>query len=99
MDTPDARPETEMSDFDSVVRRYWPKVFRFVLASIRDRDAAETPATAFFAHTRDATGFEAMRAQHLAHADCDGTSRDLREAADSILAACEGHGGGLRVVE
>lgn len=42
MDTPDARPETEMSDFDSVVRRYWPKVFRFVLSSIRDRDAAET---------------------------------------------------------
>jgi len=42
MDAPDARPQTEMSDFDAVVRRYWPKVFRFVLSSIRDRDAAET---------------------------------------------------------
>jgi RNA polymerase sigma-70 factor (ECF subfamily) len=42
MDTPEARPTAEIADFDAVVRRYWPKVFRFVLASIRDRDAAET---------------------------------------------------------
>jgi RNA polymerase sigma-70 factor (ECF subfamily) len=32
----------EMADFDSVVRSYWPRIFRFILASVRDRDAAET---------------------------------------------------------
>jgi RNA polymerase sigma-70 factor, ECF subfamily len=31
-------------DFDSVVRLYWPGVFRFVLASVRDVDAAQTVA-------------------------------------------------------
>lgn len=30
------------ADFDSVVRLYRPKIFRFVLVSLRDRDAAET---------------------------------------------------------
>jgi RNA polymerase sigma-70 factor (ECF subfamily) len=29
-------------DFDAVVREYRPRIFRFVLASLRDRDAAET---------------------------------------------------------
>jgi RNA polymerase sigma-70 factor (ECF subfamily) len=38
----DTRPKAEISDFDSVVRQYWPRIFRFVLASVRDRDAAET---------------------------------------------------------
>jgi RNA polymerase sigma-70 factor (ECF subfamily) len=42
MDSPDTRPKAEISDFDAVVRQYWPRIFRFVLASIRDRDAAET---------------------------------------------------------
>ena len=42
MDSPDTRPEAEISDFDAVVRHHWPRIFRFVLASIRDRDAAET---------------------------------------------------------
>ena len=32
----------ELEDFDSVVRLHWPRVFRFALASLRDRDAAET---------------------------------------------------------
>jgi len=32
------------SDFDAVVRQYWPKVFRFALVSLRDRSAAETVA-------------------------------------------------------
>jgi RNA polymerase sigma-70 factor (ECF subfamily) len=35
-------PIEEIADFDGVVRQYWPRIFRFVLASIRDRDAAET---------------------------------------------------------
>jgi RNA polymerase sigma-70 factor (ECF subfamily) len=42
MDSPETRPKAEISDFDAVVRQYWPRIFRFVLASIRDRDAAET---------------------------------------------------------
>jgi RNA polymerase sigma-70 factor (ECF subfamily) len=42
MDSPDTRPRAEISDFDAVVRQYWPRIFRFVLASVRDRDAAET---------------------------------------------------------
>jgi RNA polymerase sigma-70 factor, ECF subfamily len=32
------------ADFDTVVRLYWPRVFRFALASLRDRDAAQTVA-------------------------------------------------------
>jgi RNA polymerase sigma-70 factor (ECF subfamily) len=34
----------ELQDFDTVVRLHWPRVFRFALASLRDRDAAETLA-------------------------------------------------------
>jgi RNA polymerase sigma-70 factor (ECF subfamily) len=34
----------EIEDFDAVVRLYWPRVFRFALASLRDRDAAESVA-------------------------------------------------------
>ena len=34
----------EIADFDAVVRLYWPRVFRFALASLRDRDAAQTVA-------------------------------------------------------
>jgi RNA polymerase sigma-70 factor (ECF subfamily) len=30
----------ELADFDHVVRRYWPSLFRFIFASIRDSDAA-----------------------------------------------------------
>jgi|SRR5579863_5121738 len=33
-----------IADFDSVVRLYWPRIFRFALASLRDRDAAQTVA-------------------------------------------------------
>ncbi len=31
-----------IEDLDSILRLYRPKVFRFILASLRDRDAAET---------------------------------------------------------
>jgi RNA polymerase sigma-70 factor (ECF subfamily) len=34
----------ELEDFDAVVRLYWLKVFRFALASLRDRHAAESLA-------------------------------------------------------
>src|SRR6187399_297336 len=33
---------SEIADFDQVVRTYWPRVFRFVLASVRDVGTAET---------------------------------------------------------
>ena len=33
-----------IADFDAVVELYWPRVFRFALASLRDRDAAQTVA-------------------------------------------------------
>jgi RNA polymerase sigma-70 factor, ECF subfamily len=35
-------PVVELRDFDKVVEIYWPRVFRFVLASVRDDDAAQT---------------------------------------------------------
>jgi RNA polymerase sigma-70 factor (ECF subfamily) len=37
-------PVRELDDFDSVVRQYWPRVFRFALVSLRDRDAAQSVA-------------------------------------------------------
>ncbi|MBZ5578704.1 MAG: sigma-70 family RNA polymerase sigma factor [Acidobacteriia bacterium] len=30
-----------MDDFDTLVRLHWPRVFRFILASLRDRETAE----------------------------------------------------------
>jgi len=42
---PNAVDQTrEIEDFDAVVRLYWPRIFRFALASLRDRDAAESLA-------------------------------------------------------
>src|SRR5689334_15455849 len=35
-------PTTELQDFDRVMEVYWPRVLRFVMASVRDRDVAET---------------------------------------------------------
>ena len=32
----------EFEDFDELVREYWPRVYRFALASLRDVDAAQT---------------------------------------------------------
>ena len=42
VDSSPATPVSELSDFDAVARRYWPRIFRFVLASTRDRDVAES---------------------------------------------------------
>jgi RNA polymerase sigma-70 factor (ECF subfamily) len=36
------RPDVEIWDFDRVVQLYQPSIFRFLLASLRDRDAAES---------------------------------------------------------
>jgi RNA polymerase sigma-70 factor, ECF subfamily len=35
-------PVTEIQDFDSVVQRYWPRILRFLLATVQDADVAET---------------------------------------------------------
>jgi len=35
-------PVAEIQDFDRVVQFYWPRILRFVMASVRDRDVAET---------------------------------------------------------
>jgi RNA polymerase sigma-70 factor (ECF subfamily) len=35
-------PAAELQDFERVVQVYWPRIFRFVLASVQDTDAAET---------------------------------------------------------
>ncbi|MBI4473614.1 MAG: sigma-70 family RNA polymerase sigma factor [Acidobacteria bacterium] len=58
MDTPVA----EISDFEKVVQVYWPRVFRFVLASIRDRDSAETLTQDCF--------FKAYKARSRFRGDC-----------------------------
>jgi RNA polymerase sigma-70 factor (ECF subfamily) len=41
---------TETLDFDAVVHLHWPRVFRFALASLRDRDAAEALTQDCFLH-------------------------------------------------
>ena len=46
----------ELEDFDSVVRLYWPKIFRFAMASLRDRDAAQTLAQDCFFKAYKARG-------------------------------------------
>jgi RNA polymerase sigma-70 factor (ECF subfamily) len=35
-------PASRIADFDALARQYWPVVFRFLLVSLHDRDAAET---------------------------------------------------------
>ena len=42
--------EAQAGDFDAVVDLYWPRVFRFALASLRDRDAAEALTQDCFLH-------------------------------------------------
>ncbi|MBZ5594254.1 MAG: sigma-70 family RNA polymerase sigma factor [Acidobacteriia bacterium] len=43
-----------LEDFDEVVRLYWPRVFRFALASLRDHDAAESVAQDCFLRAHNA---------------------------------------------
>jgi RNA polymerase sigma-70 factor (ECF subfamily) len=35
-------PVTEIDNFDRVVEQYWPRILRFILASVHDADTAET---------------------------------------------------------
>jgi RNA polymerase sigma-70 factor (ECF subfamily) len=46
----------ELENFEAVVRLYWLKVFRFALASLRDRDAAQTLAQDCFLKAYRARG-------------------------------------------
>jgi RNA polymerase sigma-70 factor (ECF subfamily) len=39
---PSDRSAVEIDDFDKIVRHYWPRVFRFVLASVRNAEEAES---------------------------------------------------------
>jgi len=48
----------ELADFDHLVEMYWPKVFRFALASLHDADLAGTIAQDCLLHAhRGAAGF------------------------------------------
>jgi len=47
-------PVTAAGDFDAVVHLYWARVFRFALASLRDRDAAEALTQDCFLHAHRA---------------------------------------------
>ncbi len=49
-------PRLEARDFEAVVRLHWPRVFRFVLASVRDHDAAQTLAQDCFLRAHQAWG-------------------------------------------
>ena len=40
-DTAD-NPVVEIQDFDRVVQRYWPRILRFLIATVRDSDTAQT---------------------------------------------------------
>src|SRR5947209_2596946 len=50
------RDAIEIKHFDSVVEIYRPRIFRFALASLRDRDAAETVAQDCFLKAHKAWG-------------------------------------------
>jgi RNA polymerase sigma-70 factor, ECF subfamily len=56
---------TEIADFDQVMRRYWPRILRFVLASVRDSDAAETlTQESFWRAYRSRSGFRGDASVH-----------------------------------
>jgi RNA polymerase sigma-70 factor (ECF subfamily) len=50
MEQSPTKREAETRDFDAVVPIHWPRVFRFALASLRDRDAAEALTQDCFLH-------------------------------------------------
>jgi RNA polymerase sigma-70 factor (ECF subfamily) len=51
------KAEDRALDFDSLVEIYRPRIFRFALASLRDRDAAETVAQDCFLKAHGALAF------------------------------------------
>jgi RNA polymerase sigma-70 factor (ECF subfamily) len=56
---------TEIADFDHVMRTYWPRIFRFILASVRDGGTAETLAQeCFWKAYRGRTSFRGDASVH-----------------------------------
>ena len=49
-------PVGQIADFEEVVRVWWPRVFRFALAALRDRDAAGSVAQDCFLRAYRARG-------------------------------------------
>lgn len=49
-------PKQDERDFDAVVQAHRPRIFRFALASLRDRDAAESVTQDCFLHAYQAWG-------------------------------------------
>ena len=55
----------EIADFDQVVQRYWPRILRFVLASVHDTDTAETlTQDCFWKAYRSRNGFRGDASVH-----------------------------------
>jgi RNA polymerase sigma-70 factor, ECF subfamily len=52
----DETPRDELDDFDSLVRLYRPRVFRFLLASLRNRETAENLTQDCFIRAYQARG-------------------------------------------
>jgi RNA polymerase sigma-70 factor (ECF subfamily) len=58
-------PVPELQDFEKIVHVYWPRIFRFVLASVRDEDAAETlTQDCFWRAYRSRMGFRGDSSVH-----------------------------------
>jgi len=59
------KPAAQLADFEAVVRLHWSAVFRFVMASVRDRDAAESLAQDCFLRAyRSRDGFRGECSVH-----------------------------------
>jgi RNA polymerase sigma-70 factor (ECF subfamily) len=70
------RPASEIDDLDTLVRLYWPRVFRFALASLRDPDAAGSVAQDCF--------LNAYRSRERFRGDCSIQSWLMRIAVNLI---------------
>jgi RNA polymerase sigma-70 factor (ECF subfamily) len=70
------RPASEIDDLDTLVRVYWPRVFRFALASLRDSDAAGSVAQDCF--------LNAYRSRERFRGDCSIQSWLMRIAVNLI---------------
>jgi RNA polymerase sigma-70 factor (ECF subfamily) len=66
----------ELEDFDRVVATYWPRIFRFVMASVRDRDAADTLTQDCF--------WKAYRSRAQFRGDCSLNTWLMKIAINSI---------------
>jgi RNA polymerase sigma-70 factor (ECF subfamily) len=70
------RSASEIDDLDTLVRLYWPRVFRFALASLRDPDAAGSVAQDCF--------LKAYRSRERFRGDCSIQAWLMRIAVNLI---------------